>query len=101
MTDLSPITEKIENGGSDPQGVLTADEFNLILQALKECQGGIKCIIRNGVKYKPDKDGTVKMTILSDSELPTVRLQTTDNRTNKTTCYTFIVYKQSARYPLR
>ena len=82
MTDLSPITEKIENGGSDPQGVLTADEFNLILQALKECQGGIKCIIRNGVEYKPDKDGIVKMTILSDSELPTVRLQTTDNRTN-------------------
>ena len=82
MTDLSSILEKIENGGTDEQGMLSADEFNLILSALRECQGGIKEIIRNNVSYKPDKNGVVKMTILSDSDLPTVRLQTTDNRTN-------------------
>lgn len=82
MTDLSKITEKYENGGSDETGQLTAEEFNLILAALRECQGGIKKIIRNNVEYKPDENGVVKMTILSDSDLPTVRLQTTDNRTN-------------------
>ena len=82
MTDLSKITEKYENGGSDETGQFTAEEFNLIVQALRECQGGIKKIIRNNVEYKPDENGVVKMTILSDSDLPTVRLQTTDNRTN-------------------
>ena len=80
-TDLSSITEKFENGGTDESGVLTADEFNLLLKAVKENQGGIKKIIRNNVEYVPDADGTVRMTILSDSDLPSVRLQTTDNRT--------------------
>ena len=82
MTDLSQIKPKTENGGTDETGVFTADEFNLILQALRECQGGIKKIIRNNVEYAPDENGVVKMTILSDSDLPSVRLQTTDNRTN-------------------
>ena len=80
-TDLSSITEKFENGGTDESGVLTADEFNLLLKAIKENQGGIKKIIRNNVEYVPDANGTVKMTILSDSDLPSVRLQTTDSRT--------------------
>ena len=80
-TDLSSITEKFENGGTDESGVLTADEFNLLLKAIKENQGGIKKIIRNNVEYVPDANGTVKMTILSDSDLPAVRLQTTDSRT--------------------
>ena len=80
-TDLSSITEKFENGGTDESGVLTADEFNLLLKAIKENQGGIKKIIRNNVEYIPDANGTVKMTILSDSDLPSVRLQTTDSRT--------------------
>ena len=82
MTDLSKIQEKIENNGENEQGMLSADEFNLILSALRECQGGIKKIIRNGVEYRPDDKGVIEMTILSDSDLPTVRLQTTDNRTN-------------------
>lgn len=81
-TDLSSITEKFENGGTDESGVLTADEFNLLLKAIKENQGGIKKIIRNNVEYVPDADGTVRMTILSDSDLPSVRLQTTDSRTS-------------------
>jgi len=80
-TDLSSITEKFENGGTDESGVLTADEFNLLLKAIKENQGGIKKVIRNNVEYVPDANGTVKMTILSDSDLPSVRLQTTDSRT--------------------
>lgn len=63
-TDLSSITEKFENGGTDESGVLTADEFNLLLKAIKENQGGIKKIIRNNVEYVPDANGTVKMTIL-------------------------------------
>ena len=71
-TDLSSITEKFENGGTDESGVLTADEFNLLLKAIKENQGGIKKIIRNNVEYVPDANGTVKMTILSDSDLPSV-----------------------------
>lgn len=82
MTDLSSISEKIENNGETEQGQLSSDEFNLILRALRECQGGIKKIIRNNVEYKPDENGVIRMTILSDSDLPTVRLQTTDNRTN-------------------
>ena len=82
MTDLSSISQKIEDGGETAAGQLSADEFNLIFKALRECQGGIKKIIRNNVEYKPDDQGVVRMTILSDSDLPTVRLQTTDNRTN-------------------
>ena len=82
MTDLSKIQEKIENNGETADGMLSAEEFNLIFAALLECQGGIKKIIRNGVEYKPDDKGVIEMTILSDSDLPTVRLQTTDNRTN-------------------
>lgn len=82
MIDLSSISQKIEDGGETAAGQLSAEEFNLIFKALRECQGGIKKIIRNNVEYKPDDQGVVRMTILSDSDLPTVRLQTTDNRTN-------------------
>ena len=69
MTDLSKIQEKIENNGENEQGMLSADEFNLILSALRECQGGIKKIIRNGVNAANAAILCVQMLAIEDKDL--------------------------------
>lgn len=78
--DLQEFLLKIDNEGTTPEGELTADEFKKIIRAIMANQGGVKKIIRNGVEYTPNDDGTIEMTILSDSDLPAVRLLTSDNR---------------------
>lgn len=78
--DLTKYLSKVNNEGATPEGELTAEEFQEIIRAVIANQGGVKKIIRNGVEYTPNSDGTIEMTILSDSQLPAVRLQTTDDR---------------------
>lgn len=80
--NLSKYLNKIDNNGDTPDGELTSAEFKEIIQAIQQCQGGVKKIVRNGVEYAPDANGNITMTILSDSDLPAVRLLTTDNRSN-------------------
>lgn len=78
--DLSKYLLKVDNEGTTPEGELTAEEFREIIRAIIANQGSVKKIIRNGVEYAPNSDGTIEMTILSDSDLPAVRLLTSDNR---------------------
>lgn len=80
--DLTKYLAKIDNEGATPEGELPAEEFKEIIRAIQQCQDGVKKIIRNNVEYTPNADGTIEMTILSDSQLPVVRLATSDNRTN-------------------
>ena len=81
-TDISNLLRKVDNNGATSDGKLTADEFKTLVTAVQENQGSVKKIVRNTVEYTPDANGVVTMTIHSDSELPAVRLQTTDNRTS-------------------
>ncbi len=78
--DLTKYLSKVDNEGTTPEGELTAEEFKEIIRAIQQNQGSVKKIIRNGVEYTPNDDGTIEMTILSDSDLPAVRLLTSDNR---------------------
>ena len=78
--DLTKYLSKVDNEGTTPEGELNSAEFREIIRAIIDNQGGMKKLIRNGVEYTPDADGTIEMTILSDSDLPAVRLLTSDNR---------------------
>ena len=78
--DLTKYLSKVDNEGTTPEGELTAEEFKEIIRAIQQNQGSVKKLIRNGVEYTPNDDGTIEMTILSDSDLPAVRLLTSDNR---------------------
>ena len=61
MENLDELLNKIENKGETPQGKLSADEFNKLVRAVKDNQGGVKTISYNsGVKLKPDENVTVK-----------------------------------------
>lgn len=81
MIDLTPFLNKISNNGATPEGELSSEEFIQVIQAIQECQGSVKKIVRNNVEFVPDAQGIISMTILPDSDLPTVRLGTTDNQT--------------------
>jgi len=80
--DLSDLRNKTDNGGTTSAGKLTAAEFDRLVQAVIANQGGVKKIVRNNVQYTPDADGVVRMTIISDSDLPTVSLTTSDSTAN-------------------
>ena len=80
MIDLTPFLNKISNDGATPEGELTSEEFVTIIRAIRETQGGVKKIIRNNVEFVPNAQGVIEMTIHADSELPTVRLATSDNQ---------------------
>lgn len=82
MQNLTPFLQKVDNNGQTSDGKLTAEEFKTVIRAIQECQGGVKKIVRNTVEYTPDANGVITMTIQSDSDLPAVRLQTTDSRTS-------------------
>ena len=67
MENLDELLNKIENKGETPQGKLSADEFNKLVRAVKDNQGGVKTISYNsGVKLKPDENGNVDI-IVSES----------------------------------
>lgn len=40
-TDITHLLGKTQNGGATPQGKLSADEFNLLVQAVVETQRNI------------------------------------------------------------
>ena len=65
--DLTGLLNKTENKGQTPQGKLSAEEFNILVQAVRENQNSVKTISYNsGVKLKPDENGNVDI-IVTDS----------------------------------
>ena len=77
--DINDLLGKVENSGATDEGLLTAAEFNRLVRAIIDNQGACKKIVRNNVEYIPDGNGVIRMTILSDSDLPTVQLKTSDS----------------------
>ena len=76
-TNIKDLGNKIENEGATPQGTLTAEEWNRMIQATIENQGSIKKIIYNKKELPVKADGTVEIEpISSDSRLT---LTTSDN----------------------
>ena len=58
--DLTGLLNKVENKGETPQGKLSAEEFNTLVQAVRENQGSVRSVSYNsGVKIKPDENGNV------------------------------------------
>ena len=75
-TDLTGLLNKTENKGETPQGRLSAEEFNTLVQAVRENQGSVRSVSYNsGVKIKPDENGNVDL-IITDSNY-VLRLKTT------------------------
>ena len=74
--DLTPLLNKIENKGETPQGKLSAEEFNLLVAAVKENQGSVRSVSYNsGAKIKPDENGNVDLIITESNYI--LRLKTT------------------------
>lgn len=74
--DLTGLLNKVENKGETPQGKLSAEEFNTLVQAVRENQGSVRSVSYNsGVKIKPDENGNVDL-IITDSNY-VLRLKTT------------------------
>lgn len=73
--DLTGLLNKTENKGETPQGRLSAEEFNTLVQAVRENQGSVRTVSYNsGVKIKPDENGNVDL-IITDSNY-VLRLKT-------------------------
>lgn len=83
MADLSNLLPKIENGGETGQGILTAGEFNNLVQAVIDNQDAIsdvqsksvKGIRLNTVLYdKVDSDGIIDLTISDSNYLLDIKI---------------------------
>ena len=73
--DLTGLLNKTENKGETPQGRLSAEEFNTLVQAVRENQGSVRSVSYNsGVKIKPDENGNVDL-VITDSNY-VLRLKT-------------------------
>lgn len=76
-TDIKDLAGKVENEGATPEGQVSAAEWNRMIQAIIETQGGVKKIVYNKKALPVSADGTVEIEpISSDSRLA---LSTTDN----------------------
>lgn len=74
--DLTGLLNKIENKGETPQGKLSAEEFNTLVQAVRENQGSVRSVSYNsGVKIRPDENGNVDLIITESNYI--LRLKTT------------------------
>jgi len=82
MTDIQDLLNKIENAGATDAGRLTAAEFVRVIQAIRECQGGIKKITFNSTDYTPDANGKVVMTILDSGVSYVVQLDTLSSQSS-------------------
>ena len=69
-TNIDDLKNKVENEGMNEQGRLGASEFNRLVQAVIECQNGVKSIsVNSGAEVTPDENGKVDLTIaLGDYE---------------------------------
>lgn len=67
--DISKLLGKVENGGVNALGMLSADEFNLLVSAVMENQENISDVVKNAVysimqgstEYKPDENHVVRL----------------------------------------
>ena len=74
--DLTPLLNKIENKGETPQGKLSAEEFNLLVAAVKKTKEVYEVFRYNsGAKIKPDENGNVDLIITESNYI--LRLKTT------------------------
>ena len=69
-TNINDLNNKVENEGMNEQGRLSASEFNRLVTAVIENQGGVKTIsVNQGSPAKPNDKGNVDLTIaLGDYE---------------------------------
>ena len=69
-TNIDDLKNKVENEGMNEQGRLAASEFNRLVQAVIECQNGVKSVsVNSGTPVSPDENGLVDLTIaLGDYE---------------------------------
>lgn len=62
---------KVENGGTTPQGILTAEEFNALVKQVnansQRAGGSVSGIIINGETATPNKDGYIEIKALNDA----------------------------------
>lgn len=62
---------KVENGGTTPQGILTAEEFNALVKQVnansQRADGSVSGIIINGETAIPNKDGYIEIKALNDA----------------------------------
>lgn len=75
-TNIDDLLNKVENEGMNEQGRLGANEFNRLVQAVKECQGSAKSVKFGGLDpVSPNDDGVVIIPMISDSWTGSLRLQ--------------------------
>lgn len=73
-TDITNLLGKVENGGETPQGMLSAQEFNTLVTAVIENQGGVRSVSYNGgVKVKPDESGNVDLLITESNYILNIK----------------------------
>lgn len=67
-TDIEGLGNKVENEGMNSRGRLSANEFNSLVSAVRECQGGVKKVqIGSMTPVSPDDDGVAHIVIPDDS----------------------------------
>ena len=67
IADLQPLLGKVENDGATDEGRCSAAEFNILVQALIECIGGVKKINFQGTQYTPNENGVLDLIYTDDA----------------------------------
>ena len=75
-TDISDLINnaKVENEGKTPQGRVSAEEFNRLIQAVGENQNSVKTISVDTDTFSPDENGNVVLRINKSNDTYSVRL---------------------------
>ena len=68
MIDLNSLLGKTENDGATPAGNLTAAEWNKLVEAVIENQGGVRSINFQNTVFKPDENGVLNLIFVTDAE---------------------------------
>ena len=75
-TNIDDLRNKVENEGVNEQGRLGANEFNRLVEAVRECQNGVKKVKYGGLDpIAPDDTGLVTIPIISDEWRNSLRIQ--------------------------
>lgn len=64
-TKIDDLKNKVENDGATPEGQVSAAEWNRMIQAIIETQGGVKKIVYNKKALPVAADGTVEIEPIS------------------------------------
>ena len=67
ISDLQPLLGKVENDGATEAGRCSADEFNILVQAIIECVGGVKRINFQGTQFAPNENGVLDLIYTDDA----------------------------------